>query len=231
MRTRKAILPDAEHISRADLRLLGGRYFAAAYAGGDLRERKRLCGAGTRRPHHWMRCAPLYGTHLAEIRSITVGPRAQGPRRGQPADEGLDGRSQTASRGLHLPVHAAPEFFARQGFQIAQREDLPDKIYKDCHVCPRYHCCDEVAMVRGKLPTFAHPPRAGELAGEVAGLTGKRGGQRRPSRDSRFSIIDYRSSSNFRHKKSTDTAANAMIPSGNYTYVNRATEPFCRSFA
>jgi amino-acid N-acetyltransferase len=35
---------------------------------------------------------------------------------------------------------------------MARREDLPDKIYKDCHVCPRLRNCDEVAMVRGKLP-------------------------------------------------------------------------------
>ncbi len=38
------------------------------------------------------------------------------------------------------------------GFAMAQREDLPDKIHKDCCVCPRYHHCDEVAMVRGELP-------------------------------------------------------------------------------
>jgi hypothetical protein len=25
-------------------------------------------------------------------------------------------------------------------------------------VCPRYHCCDEVAMVKGELPRFAILP-------------------------------------------------------------------------
>ena len=43
----------------------------------------------------------------------------------------------------------SPQFFAKLGFDVAQREDLPDKINKDCCVCPRYHCCDEVAMVKG----------------------------------------------------------------------------------
>ena len=51
-----------------------------------------------------------------------------------------------------------PEFFAHLGFAMAQREDLPDKIHKDCWVCPRLHCCDEVAMVRGELPKFAILP-------------------------------------------------------------------------
>ena len=50
------------------------------------------------------------------------------------------------------------QFFAKLGFEVAQREDLPDKINKDCCVCPRYHNCDEVAMVRGELPKFAILP-------------------------------------------------------------------------
>ena len=45
------------------------------------------------------------------------------------------------------------------GFAMAQREDLPDKIHKDCCVCPRFHHCDEVAMVRGELPKFAMLPQ------------------------------------------------------------------------
>ena len=56
------------------------------------------------------------------------------------------------------PGGSTPNFFASQGFSVAQREDLPDKIYKDCHACPRFHCCDEVAMVRGNLPKFAILP-------------------------------------------------------------------------
>src|SRR5260370_8061781 len=52
----------------------------------------------------------------------------------------------------------SPQFFAKLGFEVAQREDLPDKINKDCCVCPRFHCCDEVAMVRGELPRFAILP-------------------------------------------------------------------------
>ena len=48
-----------------------------------------------------------------------------------------------------------PEFFKRMGFQIAEREKLPDKIYKDCMSCPRLLACDEIAMYRGELPHFA----------------------------------------------------------------------------
>ena len=45
-----------------------------------------------------------------------------------------------------------PDFFARLGFAVGSREELPDKIYKDCIHCPRFCACDEIAMVRGQIP-------------------------------------------------------------------------------
>jgi amino-acid N-acetyltransferase len=56
-----------------------------------------------------------------------------------------------------------PEFFAHLGFVEAKREELPDKIYKDCANCPKLHACDEVAMYRGELPHFAILPRPEKL--------------------------------------------------------------------
>ena len=38
---------------------------------------------------------------------------------------------------------------------MATREELPDKIYKDCQKCPKLHACDEVAMYKGELPKIA----------------------------------------------------------------------------
>jgi amino-acid N-acetyltransferase len=56
-----------------------------------------------------------------------------------------------------------PAFFAHLGFGEAKREELPDKIYKDCANCPKLHECDEVAMYRGELPQFAILPRPAKL--------------------------------------------------------------------
>jgi amino-acid N-acetyltransferase len=32
---------------------------------------------------------------------------------------------------------------------------LPDKIFKDCQSCPRLHRCDEITMVRGRIPSVS----------------------------------------------------------------------------
>jgi amino-acid N-acetyltransferase len=97
----------------------------------------------------------LYGLHLAEIRSIAVHPEAKGKGAGRRIVKALmheAERQQVTGVCLFTRI---PEFFAHLGFELANREDLPDKIYKDCLACPRLHCCDEVAMVRGELPKYA----------------------------------------------------------------------------
>ena len=116
MRTRKAILPDAKHIH--DL--------ISAYSGDGtllprtlaeicenvrdfvvLEEEGRIIGCGA---------LHLYGTHLAEIRSITV-VRGRRARAAAAAGEGVDGRSETASGGLHLPVYAQARIFCPAGIR------------------------------------------------------------------------------------------------------------------
>ena len=158
MRTRKAFLPDAQQIH--DL--------IAGYSGdGTLLPRSlaeicenvrdfvvleddgRIIGCGA---------LHLYGTHLAEIRSITVAPWAQGKGGGRRLVKALMAEAKKHCVTCICLFTRRPEFFGRLGFALAQREDLPDKIYKDCHACPRFHCCDEVAMVRGALPKFAILP-------------------------------------------------------------------------
>jgi amino-acid N-acetyltransferase len=162
MRTRKAILPDAEQIYELISTYSGdGTLLPRTLAEicenvrdfvvleDDLEDDGRVIGCGA---------LHLYGTHLAEIRSITVAPRIQGKGGGGRLVKALLAEAKRHRVDCICLFTRKPEFFARQGFSVAQREDLPDKIYKDCHVCPRYHCCDEVAMVRGALPKFAILP-------------------------------------------------------------------------
>jgi len=158
MRTREATLPDAERIHA----------LIAAYSGDGtllprtlaeicenvrdfvvLEEGGEIIGCGA---------LHLYGPHLAEIRSITVGRHQQRAGGGKRLVKALLAQARKHEVNCICLFTRIPEFFARMGFTLAQREDLPDKMHKDCCVCPRFHCCDEVAMVRGELPTFAILP-------------------------------------------------------------------------
>jgi amino-acid N-acetyltransferase len=97
----------------------------------------------------------LYGPHLAEVRSIVMRPEAKGQGAG-----GLLLKALVEEAEQHAVLSVClftriPDFFEHFGFRVAERDAMPDKIYKDCQTCPRLYACDEVAMVRGPLPKVA----------------------------------------------------------------------------
>ncbi len=40
------------------------------------------------------------------------------------------------------------EFFCKLGFEQVDRGLLPLKVWKDCLSCPKFQCCDEVAVLK-----------------------------------------------------------------------------------
>jgi amino-acid N-acetyltransferase len=95
----------------------------------------------------------LYGPHLAEVRSIVMRPAAKGKGAGGRILHALLEEAEEQGVQSVCLFTRIPDFFFKYGFRVVEdRTALPDKIFKDCQSCPRLHRCDEVAMVRGKLP-------------------------------------------------------------------------------
>ena len=155
MRTRRAILPDVEAV-HALIASYSGDGTLLPRSRGELCENVRdflvaeeagvIVGCGA---------LHLYGAHLTEIRSICVAPGVKGKGAGALLVEALLAEAEHHQVGCVCLFTRIPSFFARFGFRLAAREELPDKIYKDCLNCPRLHACDEIAMVRGELPAIA----------------------------------------------------------------------------
>jgi len=158
MRTREATLPDAEQIHTlisaysGDGTLLPRNLAEICENVRDfvvLEHNRRIIGCGA---------LHLYGPHLAEIRSITVDPSHERAGGGKLLVKALLAQAKKHKVSCVCLFTRIPDFFARMGFTIAEHQDLPDKIHKDCHKCPRFYNCDEVAMVRGEVPRFAILP-------------------------------------------------------------------------
>ncbi|HWR34429.1 MAG TPA: N-acetyltransferase [Clostridia bacterium] len=156
MRARKAILPDAEAIHELILAFSQNSTLLLPRSLAEICENVRdfvvveehgeIVGCGA---------LHLYGVHLAEVRSIAVNTEAQGRGAGGKLIDALLAEAESHHVTCVCLFTRIPEFFARMGFSQARREDLPDKILKDCRKCPRLHDCDEIAMVRGEIPGFA----------------------------------------------------------------------------
>jgi len=158
MQTREAILPDAPRIHE----LISSHFEAGTLLPRTLPEicenirdfmvvehRQRIVGCGA---------LHLYGVHLAEIRSITVHSSFQGQGAGVLLVEALLAQAHKHEVSGVCLFTRIPDFFARLGFSAVVRDKIPDKLYKDCMACPKLHCCDEVAMLRGTLPAYAILP-------------------------------------------------------------------------
>jgi N-acetylglutamate synthase-like GNAT family acetyltransferase len=93
-----------------------------------------------------------YTSGLAEIRSLAVHPHFRG--------RGLGGRLlafalEEAQRRRIAQVFAvthAAELFVKAGFFLVSRNEIPEKMERDCHVCPRANSCRLVTVKAIILP-------------------------------------------------------------------------------
>lgn len=84
---------------------------------------------------------------LAEVRSVAVAE--------QVGHKGIGTQVVQAcideAKGLGLKrvfcLTYKPDFFARFGFRIVDKSELPHKVWGDCMKCVKFPDCDEIAMI------------------------------------------------------------------------------------
>jgi amino-acid N-acetyltransferase len=90
------------------------------------------------------------------VRSIVVKPAAKGQGAGGRILKALIEEAEEHGVQSICLFTRISDFFFKYGFRIVEdKAELPDKIFKDCQNCPRLHRCDEVAMVRGRIPRIS----------------------------------------------------------------------------
>ena len=89
----------------------------------------------------------IYSRELAEVAGLAVRADAQGTGVGRSLMESVIAEARALGLVEVLALTRKPAFFLKLGFQPAQREQFPLKVWSDCARCPRQNCCDEVAVV------------------------------------------------------------------------------------
>ncbi len=84
---------------------------------------------------------------LAEIRSLVIDPACHGQGIGRQLVAALVDEAKSFKLPRVFALTRKPGFFLKIGFNLTRIEDLPRKVQKDCVFCPKFHACDEVAVI------------------------------------------------------------------------------------
>jgi amino-acid N-acetyltransferase len=113
------------------------RDFSVVYASG------RLVGCGA---------LHFYSPTTGEIRSLAVAECAKTHGVGRRIVETLVTEASDYALDAIFAFTYVPDFFRKLAFEEVERGALPLKAWKDCLRCPKFQCCDEVAMIRVLRP-------------------------------------------------------------------------------
>lgn len=90
----------------------------------------------------------FYTPTCAEIRSLAVAPEARKRGVGFFLTNALEKEAINNDLSSIFAFTYVPDFFRRLGFQQVDRGLLPLKVWKDCLCCPKFQCCDEIAVIK-----------------------------------------------------------------------------------
>src|SRR3984893_5999682 len=96
----------------------------------------------------------FYSPTSGEVRSLAVDPLLKTRGVGRRIVEALE--KEAVENQLHaiFAFTYVPDFFRKMGFREVERGEFPLKVWKDCLRCPKFQCCDDIAMLKALRP---HP--------------------------------------------------------------------------
>ena len=90
----------------------------------------------------------FYTPTTAEVRSVAVDPDAKSRGIGRMLVQALEQEARECELETLFAFTYVAGFFRKLGYMEVDRSVLPLKAWKDCLRCPKFQCCDELAMVK-----------------------------------------------------------------------------------
>jgi len=84
---------------------------------------------------------------LAEIRSVAVAEDAGRKGVGTTVVQACIDEARVLGLKRLFCLTYKPDFFARFGFSVVDKSELPHKVWGDCIKCVKFPDCDEIAMI------------------------------------------------------------------------------------
>lgn len=101
----------------------------------------------------------IMGPDLGEVRSLVVAPAFHRQGIGEQVTRALIAQAGVVGLKRLMALTYVPGFFARLGFEVVSKDDLPEKVWQVCVKCYKFNRCDEIAvMLRLDAPPAAERP-------------------------------------------------------------------------
>ena len=84
---------------------------------------------------------------LAEVRSVAVSEDAGRKGIGSVLVQACIAEAHEIGLKRIFCLTYKPDFFAKHGFRLVDKAELPHKVWGDCIKCPKFPDCDENAMI------------------------------------------------------------------------------------
>lgn len=91
-------------------------------------------------------CLHICWEDLAEVRSLAVVENFEGRGIGRQLVETCLQEARQIGLKKVFALTYKDQFFAKLGFHLIEKSELPQKIWGDCIKCPKFPECDEIAM-------------------------------------------------------------------------------------
>ncbi len=146
--TRKATLADADEISRlVELGVAEGQLLprspemiiTSINDWAVAQDRKRIIGVGS-----LLEMTPV----LAEVRSLVVAPEYRTYGVGGKIVQALVEEARVRGIPTVFALTRVVKFFEGLGFVVMDKENFPEKVWRDCWICPVRFNCDEIVVVK-----------------------------------------------------------------------------------
>jgi len=84
---------------------------------------------------------------LAEVRSVAVAEDAGRAGIGSQLVQACIAEARQLGLKRLFCLTYKPDFFSKHGFRLADKSELPHKVWGDCIKCVKFPDCDEIAMI------------------------------------------------------------------------------------
>lgn len=106
---------------------------------------------------------------IAEIRSIAVAAEHRKLGLGRRMAEELIAEARHLGVARVMAFTYVAPFFEKLGFRVVEHASLPHKVFNDCLNCPKFHRCDEIAVLL-ELEDAGDAPARGPLSVPTPGM-------------------------------------------------------------